>query len=77
MQLCEFFSQILKCDRIEHIGPSPYSKLENKTFGLGSRIQNMVLWDEPNIERQCVHLVKMTTKNQKYFLKTNGPLYER
>ena len=77
MQLCEFFSQILKCDRIEHIGPSPYSKLENKTFGLGSRIWNIALWDEPNIECQSVHLFKMTTKNQKYFFITNLPLYER
>ena len=30
-----------------------YFTLEIRTFGLGSKIQDMVLWDEPNIELEC------------------------
>jgi hypothetical protein len=30
-----------------------YSTPEIKTFGLGSKIQDMALWDEPNIELEC------------------------
>ena len=32
-------------------------KLEIKTFGLGSRIQDMVLWDKTSIESQSVRSI--------------------
>ena len=30
-----------------------FGSLEIKTFGLGSRIRDMALWDELNIELEC------------------------
>ena len=36
-----------------HAGALNFGSLEIKTLGLGSKIRDMALWDEPNIELLC------------------------
>ena len=40
-----------------------YRGLEIKTFGLGSRIRDMALWDEPNVSVTIVFLTSNSLHN--------------